>query len=105
MNKIPPIERSIIQPSCLTGHSAFEWCKFLADEYDFEGDAVMANMFRAKAHAYSIVMPAAVGDRFIEENIQKFCKMAGKEVKDESPVAHLVEQAAKELEIQGNAKD
>lgn len=101
MNKMPPIERSIVLPSCLTGRSAFEWCKFLAEEYDFEGDAVMANMFRAKAHAYSIVMPASVGDKFIEDGIAKFCKMVGKEVKDESPVAHLVEQAARELEKAG----
>jgi hypothetical protein len=100
MNKIPPVERNIVLPNCLTGKSAFDWCKFLAEEYDFEGDAVMANMFRAKAHAFSLVMPACVSDKFIEDGIVKFSKMAGREVKDESPIAHLVEQAARELEVQ-----
>jgi len=69
--KFPHIEYDHVSGG-VSGESAIEVYKFLADEAAFDGDMVKAAMFRAKVKSLSSVVPASVSDQHINEAIKRY---------------------------------
>lgn len=58
----------------LTGKSALKWCRFLAEEADFEGDNDSAKQFKNYIRMMETVLPAAVHSTYLEERISKYAQ-------------------------------
>lgn len=73
MNKVPPVERDLLTGG-LTFESASRWCKFLSEEFDWQGNRSLSEYYKRRAQELSRAPTGSLHDRRLEEAIKAWKK-------------------------------
>lgn len=69
MNKVPHIERDMITGG-LTNDCAALWYKFLAEEFDWQGNRSLSDYYKRRSEELSRAPRGSIHDRRLEEAIK-----------------------------------
>ena len=69
MNKVPPVERDLLTGG-LTMTCASLWCRFLAEEFDWQGNRSLSEYYKRRSQELSRAPAGSLHDRRLEEAIK-----------------------------------
>lgn len=69
MNKIPHVERDLLTGGLKMSCAAL-WCKFLSEEFDWQGNRSLSDYYKRRSEELSVAPEGALHDRRLEEAIK-----------------------------------